>query len=108
VVDDISELVREDFPDFVSADGSLEVKQRVLDVVMQDLYDHMVEIPIHRVMVIESVQREQGHRIMATSQQSAAMSEKIGMLERDNIRLRGMLDVERQRVDCLRRSMSHA
>ncbi|GJR70417.1 putative reverse transcriptase domain-containing protein [Tanacetum coccineum] len=108
VADDIPELVREDFSDLVSADRSLEVKQRGLDVVMQELHDHLVEIPVHRVMVIENVQREQGHRIMVTSQQSVAMSERIGMLERDNIRLRGMLDVERQRVDHLRRSMSYA
>ncbi|GKA73320.1 hypothetical protein Tco_0779536 [Tanacetum coccineum] len=39
--------------------------------------------------------------------ESAAMSERIGMLERDNMRLVGMLDVERQRVDRLRRSMSY-
>ncbi|GKC23946.1 reverse transcriptase domain-containing protein [Tanacetum coccineum] len=43
---------------------------------------------------------------MATNQQSAAMSERIGMLEQDNKRLRGMLDVKRQRVDRLRCSMS--
>ncbi|GKA29355.1 hypothetical protein Tco_0715600 [Tanacetum coccineum] len=107
VSDDTAEPVREDFPELVSADGSLEVMQRGLDVVMQELYDHMVEIPVHRVRVIESVQRDQGHRIVATSQQSAAMSERIGTLERDNMRLRGMLGVERQRVDRLRRSMSY-
>ncbi|GKD07323.1 hypothetical protein Tco_1187008, partial [Tanacetum coccineum] len=31
---------------------------------------------------------------METSQQSAAMLERIGTLKRDNMRLRGMLDVE--------------
>ncbi|GJX72082.1 putative reverse transcriptase domain-containing protein [Tanacetum coccineum] len=81
---------------------------RGLDVVMQELYDHMVELLVHRVSVIESVQRDQGHRIMATSQQSAAMSERIGMLEWDNMRLRGMLGVEKQRVDRLWHSMSYA
>ncbi|GJV75908.1 hypothetical protein Tco_1507492 [Tanacetum coccineum] len=45
VLDDTAESVREDFPELVSADGSLEVIQRGLDVVMQELYDHMVEIP---------------------------------------------------------------
>ncbi|GJX34091.1 hypothetical protein Tco_0245648 [Tanacetum coccineum] len=45
-----------------------------------------------------SLERDHGHRIVATSQQSAAMLERIGTLERDNMRLRGMLDVERQRV----------
>ncbi|GKB38497.1 hypothetical protein Tco_0883439, partial [Tanacetum coccineum] len=106
VPEDIVEPVREDFPEFVSADGSLEVMQRGLDVVMQELYDHMVEISVHRVRVIESVQRDHGHRIVATSQQNTAMSERIGTLERDNRRLRGMFDVKRHRVERLRHSMS--
>ncbi|GKD07324.1 hypothetical protein Tco_1187009 [Tanacetum coccineum] len=55
VSDDTAKPVREDYPDLVSADESLEVMQRGLDVVMQELYDHMVEIPVHRVRVIESV-----------------------------------------------------
>ncbi|GJZ93472.1 hypothetical protein Tco_0665537 [Tanacetum coccineum] len=107
VLDDTAEPVREDFPELVSANGSLEFMQRGLDVVMQELYDHMVEILVHRVRVIESVQRDQGHRIVATSQQSADMSERIGTLEQDNMRFRGMSGVERQRVDCLRRSRSY-
>nr|GEW99042.1 hypothetical protein [Tanacetum cinerariifolium] len=71
VSDDIVVHVREDFPQLVSVDGYLEVMQRGLDV------------------------RDHGHRIVATSQQSAAMSERIGTLEPDNMRLRGMLGVER-------------
>nr|GEZ46486.1 hypothetical protein [Tanacetum cinerariifolium] len=86
------EPAREDYPDLVSADGSLEVMQIGLDVVMQEIYDHMVKILVHRVRVIESVQREQGHMIVATSQQSAAMSKMISTSERDNMRLGGMLD----------------
>ncbi|GJW83442.1 reverse transcriptase domain-containing protein [Tanacetum coccineum] len=105
ISDDTVEPVREVYPDLVSADGFLEVMQRGLDVVMQELYDHMVEISVHRVIVIESVQRDQRNRIMATSQQSAAMSEMISMLERNNMRLRGILGVERQRVDRLWRGM---
>ncbi|GJS72875.1 reverse transcriptase domain-containing protein [Tanacetum coccineum] len=80
VSDDTIEPVREDFPELVSANISLKVMQRGLDM---------------------------GHRIVATSQQSVAMCERIGMLERYNRRLRGMLDVERHRVDRLRRSMSY-
>ncbi|GJU35920.1 putative reverse transcriptase domain-containing protein [Tanacetum coccineum] len=105
VSDDTAKAVRENFPELVSADESLEVMQRGLDVVMHELYDHMVEIPVHRVRVIESVQRDQRHRIVATSQQSAAMSVRIGTLEQDNRRLIGMLDVERQRIDRLWHSM---
>ncbi|GJV17607.1 reverse transcriptase domain-containing protein [Tanacetum coccineum] len=37
-------------------------------------------------------------RIVATGQQSADMSERIGELERDNMRLRDMMDVASQRV----------
>nr|GEV55154.1 hypothetical protein [Tanacetum cinerariifolium] len=88
VSDDTIEPVREDYPDLVSADRSLEVMQRGLDVVMKELYDHKVEIPVHKVRVIESVQIDQGYRIVTTSQQSAAMSEMISTLEWDNMRLR--------------------
>ncbi|GKE74632.1 hypothetical protein Tco_1536673, partial [Tanacetum coccineum] len=55
VSDDIVEPVREDLLKLVSADGSLDVMQRGLNMVMHELYDHMVEIPVHRVRVIESV-----------------------------------------------------
>ncbi|GKE46554.1 hypothetical protein Tco_1477812, partial [Tanacetum coccineum] len=44
-----------------------------------------------------------GHRIVATGQQSAVLSERISELERDNMRLRGTLDVASQRVSRLQR-----
>ncbi|GKF19929.1 hypothetical protein Tco_0068567 [Tanacetum coccineum] len=50
------------------------------------------------VEVIESVQRDQGHRIVVTRQQSADMLERIRELEQDNMRLRDMMDVASQRV----------
>nr|GEV75000.1 hypothetical protein [Tanacetum cinerariifolium] len=40
-----------------------------------------------------AVERDQGHIIIATSQQSVVRSEKISELKRDNVRLRGTLDV---------------
>ncbi|GKD54410.1 hypothetical protein Tco_1287797, partial [Tanacetum coccineum] len=40
----------------------------------------------------------EGHRIVATGQQSADMLERIGELERENMRLRDMMDVASQRV----------
>ncbi|GKB83320.1 putative reverse transcriptase domain-containing protein, partial [Tanacetum coccineum] len=55
-------------------------------------------------VVIESVQRDQGHRIVATGQQSADMLERIRELERDNRRLRDIVDVESQRVTRFRHS----
>ncbi|GJU86880.1 hypothetical protein Tco_1294426 [Tanacetum coccineum] len=50
------------------------------------------------VEAIESVQRDQGHKIVATGQQSSDMLERIRELERDNMRLRDMMDVASQRV----------
>ncbi|GKB71949.1 reverse transcriptase domain-containing protein [Tanacetum coccineum] len=50
------------------------------------------------VKVIESVQRNQGHKIIATGQQSTDMLERIRELERDNMRLRDMMDVVSYRV----------
>ncbi|GJZ47813.1 hypothetical protein Tco_0601645 [Tanacetum coccineum] len=77
ILNDTAESVREDFPELVSANVSLEVIHRGLDVVMHAPYDHMVEILVHRVRVIESVMRDQGHRIAATSQQSAAITLRV-------------------------------
>ncbi|GJU56497.1 putative reverse transcriptase domain-containing protein [Tanacetum coccineum] len=56
------------------------------------------------VEAIESIQRDQGHRIVATGQQSADMLERIQELERDNRRLRDIVDIESQRVTGFRRS----
>ncbi|GJY93346.1 hypothetical protein Tco_0509128 [Tanacetum coccineum] len=50
------------------------------------------------IKVIESIQRDQGHKIIAMGQQSVVQSERISELERDNTRLRGVLDVASQRV----------
>ncbi|GKC72121.1 putative reverse transcriptase domain-containing protein, partial [Tanacetum coccineum] len=47
-----------------------------------------------------------GYASIVASEHRAELFDRIGMLERDNMRLRGMLGVERQRVDRLRRSLS--
>ncbi|GKB41360.1 hypothetical protein Tco_0886302 [Tanacetum coccineum] len=70
----------------------------ILGDLVQRFHDHTEEIPVHRVQTIESVQRDQGYRIVATRQQSADMLERIRELERDNIILRDMIDVASQRV----------
>ncbi|GKC42050.1 hypothetical protein Tco_1059772 [Tanacetum coccineum] len=83
VVDyDVHEYVREDVPDYVTANGAVEV--------------------------IESVQRFKGHRIAGVDLEVTTMTERIDALEQDNMRLRGMLDVESQRVDRLQRDLSRA
>ncbi|GJS91030.1 putative reverse transcriptase domain-containing protein [Tanacetum coccineum] len=49
VADDIAKDASEDYPDMVSTNGSREVMQLGLDVSMQELYNHMHEIPIDRI-----------------------------------------------------------
>ncbi|GKA71836.1 putative reverse transcriptase domain-containing protein [Tanacetum coccineum] len=50
--------------------------------------------------------RSNGYASIVASEQRVELFDRIGTLERDNMRLRGMLGVERQRVDRLWRSMS--
>ncbi|GKE29923.1 putative reverse transcriptase domain-containing protein, partial [Tanacetum coccineum] len=61
-------------------------------------------ILVYRIQAIESVQRDQGHQIVATGQQSADILERIQELEWDNRRLKDIVDVESQRVTQFRRS----
>ncbi|GJW90484.1 hypothetical protein Tco_0168037 [Tanacetum coccineum] len=81
----------------VKEEGATGVAHETLRDMVEIFHDHIVEIPVHRVQVIESIQRDQGHKIVATGQQSVVQSERISKLERDNTRLRGMLDVAKSR-----------
>ncbi|GKC48191.1 hypothetical protein Tco_1065913 [Tanacetum coccineum] len=87
-----------------SQEGAVEGTYETLGDLVQMFHDHTVAIPVHRVQAIESIQSNQGHRIMATRQQSADMLERIKELERDNRRLRDIVDVESQRVTQFRSS----
>ncbi|GJY56548.1 hypothetical protein Tco_0455663 [Tanacetum coccineum] len=95
-------VVADDIPE-PAQEGAVEVTYRTLGDLVHRFHDHTEEIPVHHIQVIESVQRDQGHRIVATGQQSADMLERIQELERDNRRLRDIVDVESQRVTRFRR-----
>ncbi|GKE08046.1 hypothetical protein Tco_1411597 [Tanacetum coccineum] len=73
IEDDVRESVREDVLDHVITDGAVEVTYETLGGL--------------------------GHRIAGVDLEVTTMTEMISTLERDNTRLRGMLDVESQRVD---------
>nr|GEX72672.1 hypothetical protein [Tanacetum cinerariifolium] len=51
-------------------EGAVEVTYETLGDLVQRFYDHTEAILVHRVQVIEGVQREQGHRIVGVSRQS--------------------------------------
>nr|GEX58721.1 putative reverse transcriptase domain-containing protein [Tanacetum cinerariifolium] len=81
-----------------SARGTIEVRvDRVTHLVVPDDIPEPTQLE-GAVKVIESIQRDHGHRIVATGQQSTVMSKRISELEWDNTRLRGKLDVVSQRV----------
>ncbi|GJX53465.1 hypothetical protein Tco_0281834 [Tanacetum coccineum] len=90
-------VVADDIPE-PAQEGAVEVTYETLGDLVQRFHDHTEEILVHRIQVIESVQRDQGHMIVATGQQSADMLERIQELERDNRRLRDIVDVESLRL----------
>nr|GEY04382.1 hypothetical protein [Tanacetum cinerariifolium] len=67
-------------------DGAIEVTYGTLGDLVQRFYDHTVDIPVHRVQIIEGIERDQGHRIVATGKQSTDMLERIRELERRDLR----------------------
>ncbi|GJV35390.1 hypothetical protein Tco_1407867 [Tanacetum coccineum] len=97
-VDRATHLVAADDIPKPAQKGAVEVTYETLGDLVQRFHDHTEEIPVHRIQVIESVQRDQGHMIVATGQQSADMLERIQELKRDNRRLRDIMDVESLRL----------
>ncbi|GKB28144.1 hypothetical protein Tco_0867545, partial [Tanacetum coccineum] len=95
--------VPDDIPEPAQKEGAIEVTYETLVDLVQKIHDHTKEIPVHRVQVIEGIQMDQGKIIVATAQQSAVLSKRISELERDNMRLRGTLDVASQKVSRLQR-----
>nr|GEX08401.1 reverse transcriptase domain-containing protein [Tanacetum cinerariifolium] len=79
-------------------EGAIEVTYETLGDLVQRFHDHTIEILVHRVQAIKGIQRDQGHKIIATGHQSTDMLERIKELEWVNMRLRDMMDVASQRV----------
>nr|GFA62704.1 hypothetical protein [Tanacetum cinerariifolium] len=87
-------------------EGAVHVTYEKLGDLVQRFHDHSQFIPVHRVQVIEDVQKEQGHRIVRVKSAVVTLTERVAELERDNMRLRGTASVESQRVGRLQRVMS--
>ncbi|GJS07271.1 putative reverse transcriptase domain-containing protein [Tanacetum coccineum] len=95
----------EDIPE-PAQEGAVEATYETLGDLVQRFHDHTQAIPVYRIHAIEGVQREQGYRTFGVESTVIALTERIAELERDNMRLRGTVSVESQRVDRLQRSMS--
>nr|GEX32406.1 hypothetical protein [Tanacetum cinerariifolium] len=66
----------------VEAEGAVEVTYETLGDLVQRFHDHIEAIPVHRVQVIEGVQREQGHRIVGVESKVTALTKRVAELER--------------------------
>ncbi|GJX22436.1 hypothetical protein Tco_0226881 [Tanacetum coccineum] len=69
-----------------------------------------VEIGVDRVTqpIVSDNDLESREVVQTVLGQSAAMSKRIGVLEGDNVKLRGMLCVAREQIDRLRRRMAYS
>nr|GEY76668.1 hypothetical protein [Tanacetum cinerariifolium] len=108
VRDEVGTAANEEVESSVRGKIEIRVDQVIHLVILDNTSEPVREDYLDLVNANGSLERDQVHRIVVTSQQSAALSEMISTLERDNMRLRGMLGVERQRVDRLWCSMSYA
>nr|GEY08989.1 hypothetical protein [Tanacetum cinerariifolium] len=69
-----------------------------VDRVTHPVIEDDIPEPAQKEGAVEGVQRDQGHKIVATGQQSTNMLERIKELERVNMRLRDIMVVASQRV----------
>nr|GEW12573.1 hypothetical protein [Tanacetum cinerariifolium] len=75
-------------------EGAVQVTYKTLGDLVQRFHDHIQAIPVHRVQVIEGVQRERGHRIIRVESAVTVLTKRVAELERDNRRLKGIASVE--------------
>nr|GEW91266.1 hypothetical protein [Tanacetum cinerariifolium] len=107
IVERVTHLVMlEDTHEPAQEKRAVECMYETLRSLVQRFHDHTEAIPVHRIHVIEGVQREQGHRIVRVESAVTVLTMRIAELERDNRRLRDTASVESQRVDRLQRDMS--
>ncbi|GJX95546.1 hypothetical protein Tco_0351344 [Tanacetum coccineum] len=110
VEEEIVEPAGEDSPDSPDTrDGivrSVEDTPVDLSDAVRDFYHHMSEVRVDRIVGIETAQgRLEADQLIASGDR-ARMAEMIYSLRLENLKVRAMLDIERDRVSSLRLHMS--
>ncbi|GKE55178.1 hypothetical protein Tco_1490334 [Tanacetum coccineum] len=79
-----------------------------LDDAVRDFYHHMSEVRIDRIVRIKTIQRQLEADQLIARGQRVSMIERIYSLRLENLKVRAMLDIERERVNslCLYMSLS--
>ncbi|GJY32128.1 hypothetical protein Tco_0415623 [Tanacetum coccineum] len=110
VEEEIVEPAGEDSPDSSGTrDGivrSVEDMPVDLGDVVRDFYHHMSEVRVDRIVGIETAQRRLEADQLIASGDRARMAEMIYSLRLENLKVRAMLDIERDHVSSLRLHMS--
>ncbi|GJX46378.1 hypothetical protein Tco_0271568 [Tanacetum coccineum] len=70
-----------------------------VDEGLQDIYDHVIEIPLQRIEDIKMGQRELEARSLIDGGERDSLLEQVASLERINARLQGTMMMERARAD---------
>ncbi|GJX81786.1 putative reverse transcriptase domain-containing protein [Tanacetum coccineum] len=110
VEEEIVEPAGEDSPDLPDTrDGIVRtVEDTPVDLsdAVRDFYHHMSEVRVDRIVGIETAQgRLEADQLIASGDR-ARMAEAIYSLRLENLKIRAMLDIERDRVSSLRLHMS--
>ncbi|GJU35254.1 hypothetical protein Tco_1183608 [Tanacetum coccineum] len=110
VEEEIVEPAREDSPDTPGTGDDIvrSVEDTPVDLsdVVHDFYHHMSEIRVDRIVGIKTAQRRLEADQLIASGDRARMAEMIYNLRLENLKVRAMLDIERDRVSSLRLHMS--
>ncbi|GKE19192.1 putative reverse transcriptase domain-containing protein, partial [Tanacetum coccineum] len=89
-------------PDDMLIPGAVERLEQVKEG-LQDIYDHVIEIPFQRIEDIETGQRELESRSLIADGERASLLEQVASFERINVSLRGTMMMERARADRFQR-----
>ncbi|GJU51699.1 hypothetical protein Tco_1221254 [Tanacetum coccineum] len=87
-----------DIPDGMLMPDAVERLEQVEEG-LQDIYEHVIEIPLQRIEDIETEQRELEARSLIAGGERASLLEQVASLERSNARLRSTMMMERARAD---------
>ncbi|GJZ79103.1 hypothetical protein Tco_0643940 [Tanacetum coccineum] len=79
-----------------------------LDDVVCDFYHHISEVRIDRIVGIETAHRRLEADQLIARGQRVSMIKRIDSLRLENLKVRAMLDIERDHVSSLRLHMSHS
>ncbi|GJV78690.1 hypothetical protein Tco_1514560 [Tanacetum coccineum] len=70
-------VIADDIPKPGQEERAVKVTYKTMEDLVQRFHDHTEEILVYRVQAIESVQRDQGYRIIATRQTREGVNEQI-------------------------------